>query len=75
MIEDEEVRRNLAAAAHRAWERRLQLGNGGNVSARCSRPDRMLVTASGVRSVIALPRLFGRRLRGRGVGGYRQANP
>lgn len=47
MNPDRELRRSLAAAARRAWERRLQLGNGGNVSARCSVPDHMLVTASG----------------------------
>jgi len=44
---EDDILRQLTEAAQRAYKRGLQTGNGGNMSARISGADRMLVTASG----------------------------
>ena len=43
----EKVKKELVIAAHRAYERGIQTGNGGNLSARVPGKDLMIIKPSG----------------------------
>ena len=48
MSADQDIRERVAQAARRAYELRVQTGNGGNLSARLTDGERMVIKPSGV---------------------------